>query len=163
MSYPKFIKATGIYYPRELDTFKRKKGTYLQPIFEAVTNAWEAILDKFGTDNLDKGNIIIKLNSNKGLDLEDNEVFDIQSISIEDNGIGLDGDNLARLQNLRDPSKNHSNNGTGRIQFLFYFSSTTLDSVATLNETKSKKLKVTLSSNEAFLRNNSIMRLDEEN
>ena len=59
MSLPKFIKATGIYYPRELETFKRKKGTYLQPIFEAVTNAWEAIIDKFGSDNLDQGKITI--------------------------------------------------------------------------------------------------------
>ena len=39
MNLPQFIKATGIYYPRELETFKRKKGSYLQPIFEAVTNA----------------------------------------------------------------------------------------------------------------------------
>ena len=75
MSLPKFIKARGIYYPRELETFKRKKGTYLQPIFEAVTNAWEAIMDKFGSDSLNQGKITITLNVSKGLDIENNSVY----------------------------------------------------------------------------------------
>ena len=69
MSYPKFIKASGIYLPRELDTFKRKKGSYMQPIFEAVTNAWEAIMDKFGNDRMNNGKITIKLFASKGLEL----------------------------------------------------------------------------------------------
>lgn len=162
MNLPQFIKATGIYYPRELETFKRKKGTYLQPLFEAVTNSWEAIMDKFGSDNLHLGKITITLNVSKGLDLENNSVYQIQTIQILDNGIGLDEDNLTRLQNLRDPSKNHSNNGTGRVQFLFYFGSTVLESISGLNESKSRRVKATLSCNELFLRNNSIMRLEEE-
>lgn len=162
MSLPKFIKATGIYYPRELETFKRKKGTYLQPIFEAVTNAWEAIMDKFGSDNLNQGKITITLNVSKGLDLENNSVYQIQTIQIADNGIGLDEENLTRLQNLRDPSKNHSNNGTGRVQFFFYFGSTVLESVSNYGENQSRKVKATLSCNELFLRNNSFMRLEED-
>ena len=162
MSLPKFIKATGIYYPRELETFKRKKGTYLQPIFEAVTNAWEAIMDKFGSDNLNQGMITIALNVSKGLDLENNSVYQIQTIQISDNGIGLDEDNLTRLQNLRDPSKNHSNNGTGRVQFFFYFGSTVLESVSNYGENQSRKVKATLSCNELFLSNNSFMRLEED-
>lgn len=162
MSLPKFIKATGIFYPRELETFKRKKGTYLQPIFEAVINSWEAIMDKFGSDNLNQGKITITLNVLKGLDLEDNAVYTIQTIQISDNGIGLDDDNLIRLQNLRDPSKNHSNNGTGRVQFLFYFDSTVLESISSHGENKSRRVKATLSCNELFLLNNSIMRLEED-
>ena len=162
MSLPQFIKATGIYYPRELETFRRKKGTYLQPIFEAVTNAWEAIIDKFGSENLNQGRITITLNVSKGLDLENNSVYQIQTIKITDNGIGLDEENLTRLQNLRDPSKNHSNNGTGRIQFLFFFGSTVLESVSNVGEDKSRIVKATLSCNELFLRNNSIMRLEKD-
>ena len=162
MSLPKFIKATGIYYPRELETFRRKKGTYLQPIFEAVTNAWEAIIDKFGSENLNQGRITITLNVSKGLDLENNSVYQIQTINITDNGIGLDEENLTRLQNLRDPSKNHSNNGTGRVQFLFFFGSTVLESVSNVGEDKSRIVKATLSCNELFLRNNSIMRLEKD-
>lgn len=162
MSLPKFIKATGIYYPRELETFRRKKGTYLQPIFEAVTNAWEAIMDKFGSENLNRGKITITLNVLKGLDLENNSVYQIQTIQIKDNGIGLDEENLTRLQNLRDPSKNHSNNGTGRVQYLFYFGSTVLESVSSVGENKSRRVRATLSCNELFLRNNSIMRLEED-
>lgn len=162
MSLPQFIKATGIYYPRELETFRRKKGTYLQPIFEAVTNAWEAIIDKFGSENLNQGRITITLNVSKGLDLENNSVYQIQTIKITDNGIGLDEENLTRLQNLRDPSKNHSNNGTGRIQFLFFFGSTVLESISNVGEDKSRIVKATLSCNELFLRNNSIMRLEKD-
>lgn len=154
MNLPQFIKATGIYYPRELETFKRKKGTYLQPIFEAVTNAWEAIMDKFGSDNLNRGKIAITLNVSKGLDLENNSVYQIQTIQITDNGIGLNEENLTRLQNLRDPSKNHSNNGTGRVQFLFYFGSTVLESISDLSESQSRRVKATMSSNDLFLRNN---------
>lgn len=162
MSLPAFIKATGIYYPRELETFKRKKGIYLQPIFEAVTNAWEAIIDKFGAEHLSQGKITIKMNVSKGLDLENNTDYQIQTIQIEDNGIGLDEENLNRLKNLRDPSKKHSNNGTGRVQFLFYFSSTTIESVSGRSGERSRRVKVTLSSNEHFLSNNSIMRMDEQ-
>lgn len=89
MSYPKFIKASGIYLPRELDTFKRKKGSYLQPIFEAVTNAWEAIIDKFGNDRMSDGTITIRLFASKGLEFDNNSVYHIQKITVEDNGIGL--------------------------------------------------------------------------
>lgn len=162
MTTPQFIKATGIYLPRELETFKRKKGTYLQPIFEAVTNAWEAIQDKFGNDNLNKGEITLRLFTRKGIDLKEQSDYHIDTITIEDNGIGLNEDNLTRLQNLRDPSKGHSNNGTGRIQFLFYFSSTVIDSVSDAGKNNSKRVKATLSMNSIFLANNSIMRLDEE-
>lgn len=162
MSLPQFIKATGIYYPRELETFRRKKGTYLQPIFEAVTNAWEAIIDKFGSENLNQGRITITLNVSKGLDLENNSVYQIQTIRITDNGIGLDEENLTRLQNLRDPSKNHSNNGTGRVQFLFFFDSTVLESVSNVGEDKSRIVQATLSCNKLFLRNNSIMKLEKD-
>lgn len=162
MSLPQFIKATGIYYPRELETFRRKKGTYLQPIFEAVTNAWEAIIDKFGSENLNQGRITITLNVSKGLDLENNSVYQIQTIRITDNGIGLDEENLTRLQNLRDPSKNHSNNGTGRVQFLFFFDSTVFESVSNVGEDKSRIVQATLSCNKLFLRNNSIMKLEKD-
>lgn len=134
----------------------------MQPIFEAVTNAWEAIMDKFGNDRMNNGKIIIKLFASKGLELGSNSDYHIQKISIEDNGIGLDEANLSRLQNLRDPSKGHSNNGTGRIQFLFFFGSTTVESISSSDNDKSKQVKITLSMNDAFLTNNSIVRLDEE-
>lgn len=162
MNTPKYIKASCIYLPRELDSFKRKKGTYLQPIFEAVTNAWEAIMDKFGNDNLNRGSIVIKLFAEKGLDFGNQSAYNIQKITIEDNGVGLDEANLERLKNLRDPSKGHANNGTGRIQYLFFFGSTNIESVSAVNKSKAKKVKVTLSMNSSFLVNNSIMRLDEE-
>ena len=158
----RFIKAKGIFYPREIESFKRKKGNYLQPIFEAVTNAWEAIMDKYGIDNMNKGEITITLSAEKDLELDEAQNFLISTIKIEDNGIGLNEENFYRLQNLRDPTKGHSNNGTGRIQFLFHFGSTVLESVSELNDKTSKRVKAVLSKNDMFMANNSIMRVDEE-
>lgn len=119
-------------------------------------------MDKFGNDNLDKGSIVIRLFAGKGLDFGNQSAYNIQKITIEDNGIGLDEANLERLKNLRDPSKGHSNNGTGRIQYLFFFGSTNIESISAVGDRKSKMVKVTLSMNSSFLVNNSIMRLDEE-
>lgn len=162
MGIPQYVRASGIYYPRELDSLKRKKGSYLQPLFEAITNAWEAIMDKYGCDKMDAGEITIRFNVVKGLELGENTDYTIRNITIEDNGIGLDEVNLTRLKNLRDPSKNHINNGTGRVQYLFYFNTTTIESVSAAGNGKSRRVKVTLSMSDAFLRNNSIMRLEED-
>lgn len=40
-----YIKAIGIWYANELPTIKKKKDTILQPIYEAFTNAWEALVE----------------------------------------------------------------------------------------------------------------------
>ena len=43
-----YIKARGIWYRSELNTIRKKKDVFLQPLFEALTNAWEAIGEKYG-------------------------------------------------------------------------------------------------------------------
>ena len=45
-----YIKARGIWYRSELNTIRKKKDVFLQPLFEALTNAWEAIGEKYGQE-----------------------------------------------------------------------------------------------------------------
>ena len=53
-----YIRAKGIYYPNELRSI-RKSSEMLQPIYEAFTNAWEAIYERFGSENFQHGKITI--------------------------------------------------------------------------------------------------------
>lgn len=43
-----FIKAIGIFYKNELNAIK-KSGVQLQPVYEAFSNAWESIEEKWIT------------------------------------------------------------------------------------------------------------------
>lgn len=156
-----FIKATGIWYRNELNTIKKKADVPLQPIFEAFMNAWEAILDRFSKEHFKNGSIKIKVFYLQNLFSKENGSHNFEKIVISDNGIGLDNNSYKRLVNLRDDSKKHSNLGTGRVQFIHFFDHTTIDSIYK-EDNRYKKRKVTLSKNEAFLRENAIMRLDED-
>lgn len=151
-----FITATGIWYRNEINTIKKKADVPLQPIFEAFMNAWESILDHFTKEHFKNGSIDIAFYCSKNLFTKD-----INKIVICDNGIGIDYNSYRRLVNLRDDTKKHSNLGTGRIQFIHFFDHTTIDSIYKDGD-QFKKRKVTLSKNESFLRENAILRLDEE-
>ena len=56
-----YIKALGIRYANELPTIRKKKDTPLQPVFEAFTNAWEAIREKYNDGHLNMGTITLEL------------------------------------------------------------------------------------------------------
>ena len=162
MNIGTFIKATGIWYRNEINTIKKKTEVPLQPIFEAFMNAWEAILDRFSEEHFKNGSIKIKVYYLKNLFSKENGGHDFEKIVVSDNGVGLDYNSYQRLINLRDDTKRHSNLGTGRIQYLHFFDHTTIDSIYKEDD-QYKKRRVTLSKNEAFLRENAIMRLDEDN
>ncbi len=161
MNIGTFIKATGIWYRNEINTIKKKTDVPLQPIFEAFMNAWEAILDRFSKEHFKNGSIKIKVYYLQNLFSKENGGHDFEKIVVSDNGVGLDYNSYQRLINLRDDTKRHSNLGTGRIQYLHFFDHTTIDSIYKEDD-QYKKRKVTLSKNESFLRENAIMRLDED-
>ena len=156
-----FIKATGIWYKNEINTIKKKSDVPLQPIFEAFMNAWESILDRFTKEHFKNGSIDIAIYCLKNLFSDEVAGRDIEKIVIGDNGIGLDDISYQRLINLRDDTKKHSNLGTGRIQFIHFFDHTTIDSIYKDGDTYKKRV-VTLSKNEAFLRENAILRLEKD-
>lgn len=153
-----FVKAQGIWYRNEIKTIKKRADVPMQPIFEAFMNAWESVLDRFSREHFNKGFIHLSIYRIQTLFAN----CDFEKIVVHDNGLGLDEASLKRLIDLRNDTKKHSNLGTGRIQFIHFFDHTTINSVYKKGETYRRR-KVTLSKNEAFLNENAILRLDEDN
>lgn len=112
----------------------RKHHSYMQPIYEAISNAFEATKGLGDT-------ITIRLRLSRAI-----AKMDFLSLEIEDSGIGFNEVNFDRLQRLYDESKNNNNLGTGRIQFLHFFDKTDIYSVY---EEKGKKYmrRIVLSAN----------------
>lgn len=157
-----YIKARGIRYANELPTIRKKKDAPLQPVFEAFTNAWEAIREKYSDEHLNMGIITLELHCISNVTSSENGIYDFDKLCIVDNGVGLNDVSYERLVNLRDDSKHFSNKGTGRIQYIHTFDETVLESVYKKDNGNFCKRKVTLSKREDFISKNSIMRLDEE-
>lgn len=157
-----YIKAIGIRYVNELPTIRKKKDAPLQPIYEAFTNAWEAIREKYTDEYLNMGRITLELYSISNALSEVNGIYDFDKLCVGDNGNGLNDASYDRLVNLRDNSKHFSNKGTGRIQYIHTFDETILESVYKRIDGSFGQRKVTLSQKEAFISQNAIMRLDEE-
>lgn len=158
-----FIRAFGIYYKSELNAI-RKSSSQLQPVYEAFSNAWEAVAERFSKKNMHQGKIRMEFHYTMGLFHNDpeNRTAALDKIIIIDNGIGITPASYNRLLTLRDNSKSVNNKGTGRIQFAHYFDETTFDSVYTSDKHNGKHIVMTLSKNQFFLNNNAILRKDVE-
>lgn len=72
------LKATGIYYRNELRSI-RKNGVKLQPIYEAFTNSWESILEKYTSEHLNLGSITIEFYYSTGI-FEDDEENNLKNL-----------------------------------------------------------------------------------
>lgn len=157
----KFITAVGIYYPNEISTIKKKKDSVLQPIFEAFTNAWEAIVEKYTINHMTNGRLSVNVYLRSDVYSKDDKTYNFEKITVFDNGIGLNNNSYNRLVNLRDNSKGELNKGTGRIQYIHSFDDTIIDSVYR-EDNIYKQRSVSLSKKEAFLKQNAILRLDKD-
>ena len=156
-----YITGYGIRYANEIPTIRKKKDTPLQPVFEAITNSWEAIREKYTDEHIGLGHIKVSIYYMSNAMSEAESMFDFDKICVFDNGQGLDDKSYSRLINLRDDSKNFSNKGTGRIQYVHFFDETTIESVYKKDASYRKKI-VTLSKKKAFLQQNAIIRLDSD-
>ena len=158
-----FIKAIGIFYKNELNAIK-KSGVQLQPVYEAFSNAWESIEERFQGELMRHGRIRMEFHYTMGLFKNDaeNRTATLDKIVIVDNGIGINPSSYDRLLTLRDNSKSIRNKGTGRIQFVHYFDETTFDSMYSIDNHHGKHIVMTLSKEPAFLNNNAILRKDIE-
>lgn len=114
---PQSQYGNGIKYESMMKRQIRKHSSYLQPIFEAVSNSLES---------KDVSEIEIALSYEKTLV---KDVYDLLSIHITDDGEGFTDTNFERIVTLFDDSKGYNNLGTGRIQFLHYFKYTQIRSV----------------------------------
>lgn len=125
-----------ISYPTLMKKHVKKHSSYLQPIFEAISNSLEATS---GTDDI----ITIRINKAKTLNQEQ---YSFLSIDIIDTGIGFNDDNFGRLRRLYDESKGQNNFGTGRVQYLHFFNNTDIYSVFEEEGLKYKR-RIVLSKN----------------
>lgn len=99
----------------------KKASNLLQPIFEAFSNAWEAIAGKGHS-------ITVELHHQKEKNIFGEE-FSFGAISIVDDGEGFTDESFHRFEKLFDESKNKNNLGSGRIQYLHFFKTTQIESV----------------------------------
>lgn len=155
-----YFKAYGVFLPKEIASIK--KGSWKHPIYEAFSNSWESLKERFG-DNTKEGRIVISFYIQKEL-IEDseNQKYIFEKIEVKDNGLGLSGNGLERLINLRDNRKGAKNQGTGRVQYLHFFDTTVFESVNkdSASPTEWVKRILTLSKSSTFLSQNSILRED---
>lgn len=110
---------TDVAFPTLMKKHIQKHGTALQPIYEAISNSFEATNDE-------KDSITIAMNfslSGAG------GIRDLLSISIKDTGHGITSTDLTRLKRLYDESKGYNNLGSGRVQYLHYFNRTDIHTV----------------------------------
>ncbi len=158
-----YIKAKGINYLGALEKIKKKDSDYLQPIYEAFTNALESIkLLKLEHESSETENIEINLFVTKTLIKEN---YDFCKIEIKDTGIGFNDTEFNRLVDLNDQGKGFANKGTGRVQFLHSFNETKVVSVYKDNNSTTgyKRRIFTISKSISFVNNNAIIRLEDGN
>jgi len=150
-----YIRAIGTSYDGRIQKIA-KSTNKLRPIFEAFTNAYEAI------KNISEGKIVVSIQLNKTLHSNKDEDLEFDNITIEDNGIGFNDEEFTRFLNLDDTSKGIGNKGSGRVQFIHYFEKAEYESVFAdeSSSTGFRKRVFTLSQNAAFLKQNAIVRLD---
>jgi hypothetical protein len=130
----------------------KKSKVSLQPIFEAFTNAIEAIKIKSSLEPMFKGNISIRINA-----IETTvESTEFVSLSITDNGIGFNDLEFKRFNTFKDFTKGYKNLGSGRIQYAHYFDKTLVKSIYNEGD-KYFEREFIVSKHENFLINNAIV------
>lgn len=146
-----YISGDGVYYEGVIRDVKRSKIS-LQPVYEAFTNALEAINIKKSEDNTFKGRVSIKIYSTQNTD----QSFTFSKLQISDNGIGFNDKEFKRFNTYKDFTKGFKNLGSGRIQFAHYFDITRIKSNYQ-NDESYREREFSVSKNEKYLQNNSII------
>jgi hypothetical protein len=158
---PGYVKAVGVYLPEAIKTISKKRKSQLQPLFEALTNSFEAI------PLLDKGNISIRLYIHKDLYTDEKgksstEKFEFVKLMVSDNGKGFDETEFSRFSTLWDNSKLKNNRGTGRVQFLHFFGKTNFSSIYKDKTDKFRNCKFVLSKSFDFLNKNALIKIEKD-
>ncbi|MDT0675116.1 hypothetical protein [Autumnicola musiva] len=160
-----YIKAYGIHYIGALSKIK-KNDKFLQPIFEAITNSLESIRILKKKTGINRGpQINLKLYFTKNLLSEEDKKYNFEKLEITDTGIGFDDTEFERLIALNNDEKGFFNKGTGRVQFLHNFNKTKVVSFFRdeTSLTGFRERIFTLSKSKPFMKENSIIRLEEGN
>ena len=119
-----FIKAHDLSFLGVLQDIKKSKSA-MQPVFECFTNALEAIKIKQQVSADYKGEIIVKVFA-----VETSvQSTEFSSLSITDNGIGFNNEEFKRFNTFKLTNKGFKNLGSGRVQYVHYFDTTTIKSI----------------------------------
>ncbi|MFY7813943.1 MAG: ATP-binding protein [Chryseobacterium taeanense] len=147
-----YITTKDLLFKGILHDIKKSK-TSLQPIFEAFTNALEAIKIKAQQIPDYKGKIEIKINS---VDTTVENAYEFASLSITDDGIGFNEEEFKRFNTFKDFTKGFKNLGSGRVQYAHYFDRTIVKSVFK-NTEKNYEREFIVSKHDNFLDQNAIV------
>lgn len=146
------IATQDLLFEGVLHDIKRSPLT-LQPVFEAFTNALEAIKIKSKSQSNFKGKIEIKIHASEKTD----KTTEFKSLTIIDDGIGFNDEEYKRFNTFKDFTKGYKNLGSGRIQYAHYFDSTVIHSVYYDEEGKCKEREFIISKQENFLKKRAIV------
>lgn len=146
-----YIKTEDLLFVGVLNDIKKSK-IALQPIFEAFTNAIEAIKIKAQSENNYKGKVIITINAVETTI----SIPEFSSLSISDNGIGFNEDEFKRFNTFKDFRKGFKNLGSGRIQYAHHFDNTIINSFFLEND-KYYEREFVVSKKDSFLHHNAIV------
>jgi hypothetical protein len=146
-----FLTAKDLSFTGILHDVKKSK-TALQPVFEAFTNAIEAIKIKRQLEKNFEGRIEIRIDATENTD----QSSEFSSITITDDGIGFDEAEFSRFNTYKDSTKGFKNLGSGRIQFVHFFDNTIIKSVFTEGDECFER-EFVVSKSKGFLDKNSVV------
>ncbi len=146
-----YITAIDLSFTGVLHDIKKSKIAF-QPIFEAFTNAIEAIKIKSLSDSTFQGLIEISIKATENTI----QTSDFTSLTISDNGIGFNDTEFARFNTFKDPTKGFKNLGSGRIQYVHHFDNAIVKSIFN-QEGKYFEREFAVSKKPSFLDKNSIV------
>jgi len=115
------ISATELSFTGVLNDVKKAR-TALQPVYEAFTNALEAIRARQRSDEF-FGQISVRIDSRENL-LQ----TEFDALTVIDDGIGFNDEEFKRFNTYKEGSKGFKNLGSGRFQYAHYFDTTTVTS-----------------------------------
>ncbi|MGY3054011.1 hypothetical protein ACVWYG_002214 [Pedobacter sp. UYEF25] len=147
-----FLVNEGLYYPAILNGVG-KSSNPLQPLFEGLTNAFEAIAQLHS----DSRNETVKVKVYYDADLFDDRIM--SKLVIEDTGIGFNDEEFKRFLTFQDNRKGYNNRGSGRLQLIHFFSTVQYKSIYK-NDGEFKQREFHLSKSAPFLKENAIAYLD---
>jgi hypothetical protein len=101
------------------------------PLKETITNSLDAIAQKQKTVKSFLPAISASVHFKTSKDMFGNETHLLDSISIEDNGIGFTTENFSRFKTLGEHTRGFNNRGTGKIQIFCRFDEISIDSTFT--------------------------------
>ena len=146
-----FVVHDGILWEGVLREVKRAQLS-LQPIYEAFTNALEAIKIRETNGEDFQPEIVVTIHSTQTTD----GANAFNKLTLKDNGIGFNDKEFARFNRYKDFTKGNHNKGSGRIQYAHYFERSRFTSYYS-TEDGTRKREFVVSKDPDFIRNNAIV------